>query len=401
MIFFWPRSVFEEVHLKKDPGAIPLGFTKLGYKVILVVGRMKATHIWDTIEVIELGSRNSDKIEFSTNSIGNGLIKTYRVMKSLIYTIQGAIDSVRIFNKEDPSLIIALHLSLSSLLSIFLYKFTKTIKIRKSGGKNKLNENRFLMKLDVNPDRIKKLYNSKHFIDFLVRFVYFITFLVYDRILVETSCAYNELNKLNFPPRFIKKLNIVPDGYFDEGIKINKNHSRNIILSIGTITYQKGFDILLGSFHKVHQYHTDWQLKIVGPIEDTLYYEQLQKLVTSFKLENSVVFTGGLYGDDLEREFNSASIFCFLSRSESFGIVRAEAIAHGLPVITSEAGCGVEYEKFGSIVVPIENVEKPYEAMLKLIENPGLRDEISMRQIDAVMTFNEIAIKIDNLSRLE
>ncbi|MGC9124378.1 MAG: glycosyltransferase family 4 protein, partial [Thermoplasmata archaeon] len=220
---------------------------------------------------------------------------------------------------------------------------------------------------------------------------------IFDKIIVESSCSYNELSKLNFSQKLLKKLVVIPNGCNTKDNKINKYIRKKIILSVGRISYQKGFDILIKSFEMVHKIHTDWQLRIVGPIADENYYRQLKNLVFSLGLENSVIFTGVINENDLEKEYNESSIFCLLSRYEGFPIVRMETIAHGLPMITSEAGCGIEYAKYGSIVVPIENVEKPAEAMLKLIENPELREEISKKQMNALITWDDVAKRIDDL----
>jgi glycosyltransferase involved in cell wall biosynthesis len=192
---------------------------------------------------------------------------------------------------------------------------------------------------------------------------------------------------------------VIPNGYVDKNISIVKTDRKKIILSVGRISLQKGFDILIKSFQKVHLIHNDWQLRIVGPIVDQEYYDYLKNIVNNYNLEKSVIFVGEKMGDDLENEYNNASIFCLLSRYESFGTVRSEAIAHGLPMITSEAGCGIVYEKYGSIIVPIENTLKPAEAMKKLIENPKLREEIAKKQMNAIITFDEVAKRIDDLPK--
>lgn len=401
MVFFWPRNTLENVHMKKDPGAIPLGFIKLGYKVTLIVDKFNANNIPKIINVIEL---DRNKLHPSKRREKSNLTKpilSYDPLINFFYIISESITSAKIFNKITPSIVITLHTNMSSILSLSLYRFIKTLKIWEIKKRSEPNINKYLLKLDINPDVIKEIYNNKGIRKLISYLLIFLPFLLYDKILVETTCAYNELSKLKISTKLLKKLEIVPDGYSDQNIQIRKRQRKNIILSVGVISYVKGFDILLRSFQKVYQYHIDWQLRIVGPINDASYYAKLKKMITTFGLENSVVFTGGLYGEKLEEEFNKASIFCFLSRSESFGIVRAEAIAHGLPLITSQAGCGIEYEKYGSLIVPVDDVEKSAEEMLKLIENPEIRDQISKKQINAIMTWDQVAKKIDEISRQE
>ena len=194
-----------------------------------------------------------------------------------------------------------------------------------------------------------------------------------------------------------KKLRIVPNGYANSKVE-NENPKRGkIILSVGRIHPQKGHDVLISSFKKVYFIHKDWELRIIGPIEDLEYYEKLKILIDELKLNDSVKLLGNVDEKTLEEEYKKASIFCLLSRYEGFPIARLEAMSYGLPVITTKAGCGEQYSKYGSIIVPIEDTERPAEAMLKLIENPGLRIEISKRQMDAVYSWDDVVKKIYDL----
>jgi len=393
MIFFWPLSIFEDVVLRKDPGAIPIGFTKLGYKVTLIVGKMESTKIPSSIKVIELDQNNLFLYELAKRFNNPKYIIKHEIFKHLISSIKESINAAKAFIKVDPSIILIEHADLSSIISVAIYKFLIVLKTKK------FNEKRFFIKLDVNPDDIKKGFKSKGIGKFFFYFYNFRYFLIFDKVIVESPCAYNELIKLNFSQKLLKKMVVIPNGYVDKNISMVKPDRKKIILSVGRISFQKGFDILIKSFQKVHLIHNDWQLRIVGPIVDQEYYDYLKNIVNNYDLEKSVIFVGEKMGDDLENEYNNASIFCFLSRNESFGIVRSEAIAHGLPMITSEAGCGIVYEKYGSIIVPIENILKPAEAMKKLIENPKLREEIAKKQMNAIITFDEVAKRIDDLPK--
>ncbi|MEM4058706.1 MAG: glycosyltransferase [Thermoplasmata archaeon] len=393
MIFFWPHSIFEEVHWKKDPGALPMAFTKLGYKVFLIVGTMNAIKN-SSIETIELCpySRYLDELkkEFNTARSSNRYI--FKVFKEIIYSIKESINAAKLFIKINPSIILIEHAELSSIFSIIIYRF-----ISKKISHKSINK-KVLIKLDIDPNSIKNINNNLTFSFFVIRLL--LVFILFDKIIVESKCAYDELSKISFLKRFIKKISIIPNGYVEKYIKSNENNRKNIILSVGRIAKQKGFDILIKSFQKVYQFHSDWQLRIVGPVVDEEHYKQLQKLIKELKLENSIIFTGEIDEKDLENEYNTASIFCLLSRYEGFPIVRFEAIAHKLPLIISEAGCGIEYEKYGSIVVPIEDIDKPTKAMLDLIENPKLREEISKKQLNAILTWDEVAKKLEDISKL-
>ncbi|MBE5728106.1 glycosyltransferase family 4 protein [Candidatus Parvarchaeota archaeon] len=387
MIFFWPNSIFENVHWKKEAGGICLGFKKIGYRVTLIVGKMNAIKN-DTIKTIELNG----KFKHNKNS------EIVNLVRYLIFNIKEAINAVNIFIEIRPSIIVIEHLTYSSIFSIFIYKVFNSVENLKRINKNS-EKKKFIVRLDIDPDYIKRLnYNKNAHWLFSYLKLSLASFL-FDKIIVETKCAYDELSKSNiFRRYYIKRLVVIPNGYINKNIKINKNKGRKkVILSVGRINFQKGFEFLIKSFKRVHKTYSDWQLRIVGPIEDREYYRQIENIVSSLHLENSVKFVGYLYGRKLDREYYNASIFCLLSRFESFGIARAEAIAHGLPMVISEAGCGIYYKKYGSIVVPIGDIDKSARAIMKLIENKKLRKKISKTQLKAILTWDEIAKIIDNI----
>ena len=167
-------------------------------------------------------------------------------------------------------------------------------------------------------------------------------------------------------------------------------------MSVGDLTHQKGFDILIKTFKRVNGLHKDWELYIISPIVDKKYYEMLRRMILKMELNSYVKFLGYM-SDELENEYNSASIFSLLSKHESFGIARCEAIVHGLPLVISEAGCSVQYKRCGSIVVPIEDFNAASITTIKLIENSSLRKEVSKKQVDCVMTWDEVAEELHRL----
>ena len=74
----------------------------------------------------------------------------------------------------------------------------------------------------------------------------------------------------------------------------------------------------------------------------------------------------------LKEEYEDASIFLLLSSSESFAIARLEAIANGLYVISSEAGCAADFKKHDIHIVDINNIDeiiKQIELAINIVDN--------------------------------
>lgn len=120
-------------------------------------------------------------------------------------------------------------------------------------------------------------------------------------------------------------------------IKENRNIAeKEIALTIGQFIYRKGFDILLKAWSYVQQ--DDWGLYIIGG-EPTPEY---QRLIEEYSLKN-VHFVGFLRKDEISEYYQAADLFVLPTREDIWGLVINEAMAYGLPVITTDrCGAGVE-----------------------------------------------------------
>ena len=109
------------------------------------------------------------------------------------------------------------------------------------------------------------------------------------------------------------------------------------LLCVATVTQRKGHDLLVGALGSL----TDaaWRCRCVGSLErDPAFVERLRREADRSGLGERVVFIGACSDAELERLFLSADVLVHPSRSETYGMVVAEALAHGLPVIAAEVG---------------------------------------------------------------
>lgn len=111
---------------------------------------------------------------------------------------------------------------------------------------------------------------------------------------------------------------------------------RRIMLFVSRISVQKGLDMLLHAMDKLRVESSNWMLVIAG--YDLEGYEpEVRRLITELKLDERVVFTGPLYGEEKDDAFAAAEVFVLPSRSEGSPMIVLEAMAAGLPIMTTKA----------------------------------------------------------------
>lgn len=106
------------------------------------------------------------------------------------------------------------------------------------------------------------------------------------------------------------------------------------VLYLGRLHPIKALDRLLAAWARVEATHAAWQLRLVGPSEGG-HGEELRALAARLGLQR-VRFDDGLYGAEKEAAYRAASVLVLPSLSENFGVVVAEALASGTPVIASK-----------------------------------------------------------------
>lgn len=108
---------------------------------------------------------------------------------------------------------------------------------------------------------------------------------------------------------------------------------RRKLLFLGRLHPVKGVELLLRAWGTVSKRFPEWDLEIAGPGEVS-YVRQLQEMAQSLHLQR-VVFRGAVYGDEKRDCFHESDLFVLPTYTENFGIAVAEALAAGIPAITT------------------------------------------------------------------
>ncbi len=109
--------------------------------------------------------------------------------------------------------------------------------------------------------------------------------------------------------------------------------SQKIMLFVGRIYPVKGLLLLVEAWAKVRP--VGWTMRIVGP-DEAGHRAEVESRIQEANLEGVFEFTGELLGAPLLNAYHEANIFVLPSHTENFGMVVGEALALGLPVITTQ-----------------------------------------------------------------
>jgi glycosyltransferase involved in cell wall biosynthesis len=109
------------------------------------------------------------------------------------------------------------------------------------------------------------------------------------------------------------------------------------LLSVAAVIPGKGHDVLLDALAPLAGLR--WQCRCVGSLErDPAFVERLRRRVLDGGMDGRVRFSGPQAEADLARSYAEADVLVLPSRAETYGMVIAEALARGLPVVAAEVG---------------------------------------------------------------
>ncbi|RUT03109.1 amylovoran biosynthesis protein AmsD [Dulcicalothrix desertica PCC 7102] len=172
------------------------------------------------------------------------------------------------------------------------------------------------------------------------------------------------------------------------------------VVAMGRLLPQKGFDILLSAFAKIAHLHPDWQLLILGKGE---LYDELEEMKENLGLSGKVVFVGVI--NNPFAILKRAKLFVMSSRHEAFPMALGEAMACGLPVISTDCHSGpreIIRDGIDGILVPSEDVLSLAKTMDHLMSDETIRQRLSTYAPEVTERFSieKILSEWENLFKL-
>lgn len=157
---------------------------------------------------------------------------------------------------------------------------------------------------------------------------------------------------------------------------------RKVVLSVGQFIPRKGFDVLLRA---ISQCSKEYLFYIVGADPTEEYLGLKSKLC----LEN-VHFVGFQKKSELKKYYQASDLFVLPTREDIWGLVINEAMANGLPVITTDqcvAGLELVENSVNGYIVPVDNEKKLAEQITKVLNDDLLRAKMANASIARIRPY--------------
>ena len=150
---------------------------------------------------------------------------------------------------------------------------------------------------------------------------------------------------------------------------------KNIILFSGTLYEGKGYKDFICAFAKVADKHSDWKIVLAGNGE----VEQARALAMELGIDNQVELLGWVSGENKDKAFKQASVFCLPSYAEGFPMAVLDAWAYGLPVVTTPVGGipDVAVDGENMLLFNPGDIDTLAEKLDMIVSDETLRDKLS------------------------
>ncbi|NPA79607.1 MAG: glycosyltransferase family 4 protein [Thermotogae bacterium] len=199
------------------------------------------------------------------------------------------------------------------------------------------------------------------------------------------------------------KLGVVPNPAPEEFFRITPKYGERVVLFVGHRSVAKGWTTLLAAVPRIVERFPDVRFLVMGTeIEEETNItwapkesvrEAWKRYVVDEGLEDRFRIYEDVFGEAKLRIYSSASVFVLPSYSEGFSMAVLEAMASGLPVITTPVGALPEVLPPSTPFVQPGDVEGLVEALSRLLESETLRMEMGRLNREAALRFHEDRVR--------
>lgn len=197
------------------------------------------------------------------------------------------------------------------------------------------------------------------------------SYKIFEKMLKKTKkCLVLNRNSQNFIKENYGVETLVVPNFISEEYKVAVEEKKQIseevktALFVGHILNTKGCDIII----KAAEDYPDIEFRLVGHISPE--YQNID-------LPQNVILTNEKTAGEVREEYKNADVLLFPTHTEGFPLTVIEAMAYGLPIITTEVGAIPDIlEEQGAIYIPVNSLKSLVEAISK-IKNKTIREKMS------------------------
>jgi glycosyltransferase involved in cell wall biosynthesis len=158
------------------------------------------------------------------------------------------------------------------------------------------------------------------------------------------------------------------------------------ILYVGLVEPRKNLPILIEAFKRLSEEELNYKLVLVGRLG--WMHKEVIGQVRELNLEDAVLFLGYVPQQDLPLIYNLASLFVYPTLYEGFGLPVLEAMACGVPVITSNVSSLPEIVGEAGLLTPVNELEALYKTMIRALTDTSLRKDLISKGIKRAAKFS-------------
>ncbi len=216
--------------------------------------------------------------------------------------------------------------------------------------------------------------------------------------LIVTDSEFSKAEIIKYFPQHENKLRVVPCGVDLEKFRPCETPERipevkksleiegDYFLYLGTIEPRKNLERLIEAYHIFSQRVSDAPKLVLAGGKGWLYDSIFAK-VKELKLDKQVIFTKYIPAEDMNPLMCGALAFVFPSIYEGFGMPPLEAMACGVPVLSSGEASLPEVTGDCAVICDAYSAESIAEGLMKLCSDESLRADLSRRGLERAKTF--------------
>lgn len=180
-----------------------------------------------------------------------------------------------------------------------------------------------------------------------------------------------------FPKKLQNKSKIIYNAVKEDFFEVERHVEKNTVVTCGRLEEQKNHRLLINAFELVLRKHPDTKLFIYG--EGKLKGD-LTELIINKGIENNVYLCGN--SNNVPKILSEAEIFVLPSDYEGMPNALMEALASGVPCISTDCPCGgpksLITDKINGRLISVNNEKQLVNTLNELLENKGIAEELGI-----------------------